>query len=58
MEKMEKDKDSETVPPHDGNTNELKEWDPPELMVEDINQVTGGGQLSFRSPGDDVWYSS
>ena len=36
----------------------LKEWEAPELTVEDVVAVTQGGRLALASPGDDTWYRS
>lgn len=42
----------------DSNRTELKEWETPTLISEDIDRVTRGGMQNFKSPGDDVWYQS
>jgi lipoate-protein ligase B len=42
----------------DIDPTELMEWETPTLVSEDIDRVTRGGKLTFKSPGDDVWYQS
>jgi hypothetical protein len=39
-------------------TDGLKEWETPELIVEDVQSVTKGGTFTCNSPGDDAWYQS
>lgn len=35
----------------------LKEWETPELIVEDVESRTQGGTIGDVHPVDDAWYS-
>ena len=45
---------NESVP---ATGEELKEWQTPDLIVEEVPAVTEGGTIGDIDPVDDAWYS-
>lgn len=39
------------------NEDERKEWQTPDLIVEDVEKQTQGGTTGDIDPVDDAWYS-
>lgn len=49
--------DSVKVEHAEYSTDQLKEWQTPELIVEDVEKQTQGGTTGDVHPVDDAWYS-